>query len=338
MGDLANRIVKNARHLSRWARREAVSCFRVYDHDIPEHPLRLDLYRSWPEERLYAVAYLAGGNQTDDSARADWKDLVEREIAQALSPDAILLKDRGRRPGGAPLAEGPPLRGAAGGVSVAGPMGMPPIVVDESGLKFEVHLDGTQDTGLFLDHRQARRWLRRYAAEGDAVLNLFCYTGSFSVYAGDSGARVTSVDLSRTYLDWLLRNLALNGQSPERHRLIQGDVMAWIESQDLTFDVIVCDPPTFSNSKRMDRDFEAQRDHLTLLGECQKRLRHPGCLLFSVNDRGFRLAPELAEVMVEISSETLSEDCRRRGAHRAWLLQLDRAGNPTRRKGLPTAR
>ena len=296
MGMLANRLRKNLQHLRKWAQRERVSCYRLYDHDIPEYPLTLDDY----EGRLFAVV------------RREIADL-ESEIGEVLDFPLVVRS--------APSHHIDFTRS---------------FLVHESGLRFEVNLHGHKDTGLFLDHRKLRQWVRANAAK-KRVLNLFCYTGSFSVYAAAGGAsHVTSVDLSKTYLDWAGRNFSHNRLPPGE--LLQGDVLQWLERCRDSYDLIVCDPPTFSNSKRMQGTFEVQRDHGWLLEICSQRLNAGGILLFSLNDRGFRIGnfPGLKET----TAQTTSEDFRRRGAHRSWrwvrtedmpvLKEAPRAAEPGR--------
>jgi 23S rRNA (guanine2445-N2)-methyltransferase / 23S rRNA (guanine2069-N7)-methyltransferase len=192
----------------------------------------------------------------------------------------------------------------------------------EGGVKLLVNLTDYLDTGLFLDHRPMRLRIQREAA-GKRFLNLYSYTGTASVHAAKGGARdTTSVDLSNTYLDWARRNLALNGFS-DKHRLEQGDVMEWLAADRGEYDLIFIDPPTFSNSKRMDGVFDIQRDHIDLLDLAMARLASGGVLYFSNNFRKFELAKELSERygVEEISQSTLDPDfARNPKIHRAWRL------------------
>lgn len=283
---LANRLAKNLRHWGRWARRQDLDCFRVYHDDIPEYPLTAEIYGP------FAVVH------------APWprRPELEDELRAGLAVDAahLVLKDRGKRPGG--TAHNPP-----------GPDRR--LTVQEHGLRFEVNLTAYHDTGLFLDHRLTRRMVRE-RAEGLRVLNLFCYTGSFSVYAGAGGARrVTSVDLSNTYLEWTERNLRLNGLKLSAHEIVRADVLQWTSAEE--YDLIICDPPTFSNSKAMRDTFDVGRDHPQLLAGCRDLLAPGGTLLFSTNDQGFR--PQFEGT--EITSQTVPEDFQKgRPPHRCWLL------------------
>ena len=195
--------------------------------------------------------------------------------------------------------------------------------VREGEARLRVNLFDYLDTGLFLDHRPLRLRLARECA-GKHVLNLFCYTGAVSVQAGLGGAAsTTSVDLSPTYLEWAARNLALNGLSGHTHRLVQADVMAWLAAERGRYDLIFCDPPTFSNSARAE-DFDLQREHAGLIRACMARLAPGGLLLFSNNFRRFRLDPELAEAfdVRDIRATTLDADfARDPRIHAAWEIR-----------------
>ncbi len=199
--------------------------------------------------------------------------------------------------------------------------------VNEGGVKLLVNLTDYLDTGLFLDHRPLRLRIQREAA-GKRFLNLFCYTATATVHAAKGGARTTtSVDLSKTYLDWARRNLSLNGYS-DKNRLEQGDVMAWLEADRGEYDLIFIDPPTFSNSKRMEGVFDIQRDHVQLLDLAMTRLAPGGVLYFSNNFRKFILDEGLAAryVVEEISDKTLDPDfARNPKIHRAWRLSAQTA-------------
>ncbi|VFS51666.1 Ribosomal RNA large subunit methyltransferase L [Budvicia aquatica] len=198
-------------------------------------------------------------------------------------------------------------------------------LVDEYGAKLWVNLTDYLDTGLFLDHRIARRTLGKLS-KGKDFLNLFAYTGSASVHAGIGGARsTTTVDMSRTYLEWAERNLRANNLTGRQHRLIQADCLGWMRETTEQFDVIFIDPPTFSNSKRMENSFDVQRDHLALMMDLKKMLRAGGTIMFSNNKRGFKMDTEgltkLGLAAEEISEKTLSVDfARNRQIHNCWLI------------------
>jgi len=303
---LANRIAKNARHLGKWARREGVSCYRVYDCDIPELPLTIDRYG--PDHVLIAV-------WEDKTLRPRaWLDAMCEVIATTLQvPRANLhMKVRARQEG---LAQYERL--AQGDVRIR---------VQEDGLTFLVNLDDYLDTGLFLDHRIMRRNVRAESS-GRHMLNLFAYTGAFSVHAAAGGAKTTtSIDLSQTYLDWARDNLAANHFGEDRHQLVRADIVQWLEApSSQRWDLAVVDPPTFSNSKKMRGVFDVQRDHPMLLRRVFERMNRGGVVYFSTNARRFKLAPEAFEGCAkvdDISRATLPADFRDEKIHRAWRVEL----------------
>ena len=276
----ANRLAKNLDRVSAWARREGVSCFRVYDADMPEYAFAIDLYQSDPAGSagrwLYVQEYAPPATVAKDRARA------RREEAISVLPDvtglgADAIYWRTRRP-----QKGKSQYEAIADVDER-------VVVEEGGLKFLVNFTDYLDTGLFLDHRKTRARIRKLA-QGKRFLNLFCYTGAATVHAAAGGATsTTSVDMSRTYVEWAKRNLAVNGLRGE-HAVIQEDCLAWLaEGGGGPWDLIFLDPPTFSNSKRMEREFDVQRDHVDLIRATLKRLAPGGLLLFSTNFRKFKL-------------------------------------------------
>ena len=302
MGSLADRLRKNSKHLQKWARREGITCLRLYDHDVPEYPLILENYEG------HLVAYLSERPWSD---MPEYRQNVQEEISQVIDFSQLVLKDRGVRPSSHP-------KGAEG------------LTVQEGGLRFEIQLEGLHDSGLFLDHRKTRAMVRERSA-GKRVLNLFSYTGSFSVYAAAGGAsHVVSVDLSQPYLNWTQRNLALNSLEDGRHRAVHDDVLQWLRlacAFEQRYDLIVCDPPTFSNSKRMLEILDTARNHATFLDHCQQLLSPGGELFFSTNAAHFRLDPGLTQYQ-EITEQTRCEDYRRGGGHRCWYFQqpLRKAG------------
>ncbi|MBE7926664.1 bifunctional 23S rRNA (guanine(2069)-N(7))-methyltransferase RlmK/23S rRNA (guanine(2445)-N(2))-methyltransferase RlmL [Pseudomonas saudiphocaensis] len=302
----ANRLQKNLRQLGKWARREGIQCYRLYDADMPEYALAIDLYGDWVHVQEYAPPRSVDPQKAQERL---FDALGAIPQALGISRDRVVVKRRERQSGTRQYE-----RQASQGEFLE---------VSEGGVKLLVNLTDYLDTGLFLDHRPLRLRIQREAA-GKRFLNLFCYTATATVHAAKGGARsTTSVDLSKTYLDWARRNLALNGLS-DRQRLEQGDVMAWLEEDRGEYDLIFIDPPTFSNSKRMEGVFDIQRDHVALLDLAMARLAAGGTLYFSNNFRKFVLDPGLAEryAVEEISSATLDEDFRRNSKiHRAWKLQ-----------------
>ena len=302
----ANRLQKNLKQLGKWAKREQVSCYRLYDADMPEYALAIDLYQDW----VHVQEYAAPRSIDPEKAQARLFDALAA-IPQALGIDQsrVVVKRRERQSGTRQYER----------QSTQGQF----LEVSEGGVKLLVNLTDYLDTGLFLDHRPMRMRIQREAA-GKRFLNLFCYTATASVHAAKGGARsTTSVDLSRTYLDWARRNLSLNGFS-DKNRLEQGDVMAWLQACRDEFDLIFIDPPTFSNSKRMEGVFDVQRDHVELLDLAVARLAPGGVLYFSNNFRKFQLDERLAEryAVEEISAQTLDPDfARNTKIHRAWRIQ-----------------
>ncbi len=273
---LKNRIEKNFRHLRKRAEREGIDCWRVYDADLPEYASAIDIYRALSgDDYLHIQEYQAPATIDDNLARTRLRETV-RVAGEALGVprDHVSLKTRQRGKGGEKY----------GRLDQRGEY----IEVGEGGLKFLVNLWDYLDTGLFLDHRPLRARIRSMS-RGKRFLNLFCYTGSVSVYAAAGGAsETTSVDLSQTYLDWAERNFEINGFGAERNKLVWADAVGYLQSHSAMYDLIFVDPPTFSNSKRAD-DFDVQRDHVRLLALCGERLLPGGTILFSNNFRRFKL-------------------------------------------------
>lgn len=302
----ANRLQKNLKQLGKWARRENITCYRVYDADMPEYALAIDLYHDW----VHVQEYAAPRSIDPEKAQARLFDALAA-IPQALNIDQsrVVIKRRERQSGTRQYER----QNSQGQFTE----------VSEGGVKLLVNLTDYLDTGLFLDHRPMRMRIQREAA-GKRFLNLFCYTATASVHAAKGGARsTTSVDLSKTYLDWARRNLSLNGFS-DKNRLEQGDVMAWLQACRDEYELIFIDPPTFSNSKRMEGVFDVQRDHVELLDLAVARLAPGGVLYFSNNFRKFQLDEHLLEryAVEEITAHTLDPDFARNSKiHRAWRIQ-----------------
>ncbi|MGN6476003.1 MAG: class I SAM-dependent methyltransferase [Flavipsychrobacter sp.] len=270
-----NRLTKMYKHYSKLARRQGVECYRVYDHDLPEFPFAIDLYKDVVHSAEYKRRH-----GMEDEEHEQWLQACKEIISKVLELplDNVYMKVRQRKAG----RQGQYEKFAEEKVER---------IVPEGGLNFIINLTDYLDTGLFLDHRITRGMVRD-EAKGKRVLNLFCYTGSFSVYAAHGGAAsVTSVDLSKTYINWAKRNMQFNKlYKDDIHEFIQADVMEVI--QDIpkdTFDLIICDPPTFSNSKRMEDNFDVQRDHVWLLKQLLKGCREGGHIYFSNNYRNFEL-------------------------------------------------
>ena len=356
----SNRLAKKYRTLRKWARKHRVSCYRLYDRDIPEVPLAADLYEFLPdditdkgaaarflreeEQRVAANDPAAAGDiarrqylhlfmyerpyETDEAEERAWLDAMARAAAETLGIDErhVIVKTRRRQRGDSQyekIADGRTLTG----------------IVQECGQLFTVNLSDYLDTGLFFDHRPLRALVRETAA-GKAVLNLFCYTGSFSVYAAEGKAkRVESVDLSNTYLAWARENMALNGFSgAEKYAFTKSDVTAFLrkkraERPDGTnrYDIIILDPPTFSNSKSTQHTLDINRDWPALVTDCLALLKPRGTLYFSTNSR--RLAFDRARIpqatergatiaVTDMTAESLPEDYKDTRSHRCWKFQL----------------
>ena len=306
--DFANRLRKNLKKFEKWARQEGIECYRLYDADLPEYNVAIDRYADWVVVQEYAPPKTVDAHK----ARQRLFDIIAATIAVLdMAPNKLVLKTRERQKGKNQYQK----------MAEKGDF----IEVQEYNARLWVNLTDYLETGLFLDHRIARRMLGQMS-KGKDFLNLFSYTGSASVHAGLGGARsTTTVDMSRTYLEWAERNLRLNGLTGRAHRLMQADVLGWLRESTEQFDLIFIDPPTFSNSKRMEDAFDVQRDHIRLMTDLKRLLRKGGTIMFSNNKRGFRMDHDglaaLGLKAQEISQKTLSQDfARNRQIHNCWLI------------------
>lgn len=277
----ANRLGKNLKRLAPIAKRANASCYRLYDADMPEYALALDRYLEVDSEvaHLYVQEYAPPSSIDPEAARRRRSEaLAVLAEASGVLPENIHLRLRQRQRGSSQYEA----QGDAGRF----------VTVAEGGLKFRVNFTDYLDTGLFLDHRLVRARVRELA-RGRRVLNLYCYTATASVYAADGGAvESASVDLSNTYLDWAAENFRLNQLARNRHELVRADCREWMQAaigRGRAFDLIYCDPPTFSNSKRMQGVLDVQRDHGEMIHECMRLLAPGGRLLFSTNAQRFKL-------------------------------------------------
>jgi len=273
-----NRLAKVYRHISRQANKQNVTCYRVYDHDLPEFPFCIEIY----EDCIYLAEYKRHHSLNEEDYQ-DWLNSSMGIISEILSVprERIYLRQRQRKEG---------RQGQYERLNTAEDF----FIVKEAGLQFRVNLTDYLDSGLFLDHRITRQLVRE-GSNAKNVLNLFCYTGSFSVYAAAGrAARVDSVDLSKTYLAWAEENMKLNELFRKHdHQFIHADVKQWLdESSSILYDIVVMDPPTFSNSKRMEDFLEIQRDHPDLINKTLRKMNPGGILYFSTNFRKFRLESE----------------------------------------------
>jgi 23S rRNA (cytosine1962-C5)-methyltransferase len=255
-----------------------ISCYRLYDHDLPEFPFCIELYG----DKLYVAEYKRRHGMTEEE-HDEWMEESLKVITDVTGvvKDNIFLKLRQRKPG------------RLGQYQKFDEV-QHEFIAEENGLKFIINLSDYLDTGLFLDHRITRQMVRE-ASKDKKVLNLFAYTGSFSVYAASGGANeVVTVDLSKTYLNWAERNMVLNGFTDmSKYKFISADVISCLKTISAGyFDLIVLDPPTFSNSKRMDDFLDIQRDHTALINDCLKTIKEGGVIYFSTNFRKFVLHKE----------------------------------------------
>lgn len=307
----ANRLRKNLKNYANWAKREEISCWRVYDWDIPELPFLIDIYG----DRLH-VAEIERNYDHSPVEHTAYIQMMVRTAAQVLGVEASHVYFKKRKPQ------------KAGGfqysaVDERGEL----IEVTEGGLSFWVNLADYLDTGLFLDHRKTRAMVRKVVA-GKDFLNLFAYTGSFTVYAAAGGAKsTTTVDTSSTYLEWAEENLKLNGFSGSKHQLFRSDVLEYLQRTRQSFDVCVVDPPTRSVNRSSGRTFDVQADHVNLLQLVLDRLRPGGVVYFSNNYRTFQmdeaaLKQGRAIQIQEITKKTIPYDFERKPSHRCWLITL----------------
>ncbi len=349
--EFANRLVKRYKHLKKWAKRTNVTSFRLYDKDIPEIPLAVDLYQGAQMagetfanaqvqaktadadqlEKYLHIALYQRPYQKDQTEEENWLKAMTFAAKNALeiSPENIFVKYRKKQRGENAQYEK---------FSTQKHL----ICVKEENLFFKVNLSDYLDTGLFFDHRPLRERVK-YECAGKDVLNLFCYTGSFSCYAASGKAKsVDSVDLSKTYLDWAKQNFALNGfdttqqiqngsKNVEKYRFIQEDAVNFVQSAvkasvekalRCRWDLIILDPPTFSNSKRLKDVFDINRDWPELVNSCLKCLKPGGKLYFSTNSTKLKFDESLVDGTVsDITDQTVPEDFRNRKIHRCWLIQ-----------------
>lgn len=302
----ANRLRKVSAHRIKWAKRQGLTAFRLYDGDIPEYRYAVDWYAGRVQVTEYA------GRSRFRGAGADPLDEVLQAIESVLgvSPEDIHVKTRVPKVWGQEQYE-----------KLAETRER--FVVEEGGLKFLVNLTDYLDTGLFLDHRNTRLRVQKEAA-GKRVLNLFCYTGAFTVHAAAGGAAsTTSVDLSNTYLAWLEDNLELNHLSGPQHEIVRSDVTRWLSQvRGRSWDLIVLDPPSFSASKKMEGTFDVQRDHVALLRDTLRLLAPGGVLYFSTNFTGFQLDEGALSGWrtEELTPGSIPDDIRNKKIHRCWRI------------------
>ena len=326
---LQNRLAKRFQHLKKWARRSDVGCYRLYDKDIPEIPLAIDIFfmqesPSASEAEAYLRVYLyQRPYEKAEEEETQWLEAMIQAAAQVVgvSQDKVVAKTRMRQRGSDQYEKQETQDSITG-------------IVQEQGHKFFVNLSNYLDTGLFMDHRPLRKIVEQ-EAYGKAVLNLFCYTASFSVYAAAGGAsRVDSVDLSNTYLAWGEKNFSLNGLTDaEKYRFTRSDVAQFLKESHDSWDIIVLDPPTFSNSKKTKDTLDINRDWPKLVNAALQHLNPGGTLYFSTNSRQLHFDEALLQPptkandgaglkVKDITTATIPEDFRNQKIHRCWKISL----------------
>ena len=308
--DFANRLQKNIKKIEKWAKQQGLDAYRLYDADLPEYNLAVDHYG----DHIVVQEYAAPKNIDENKARQRLLDAVNATLnVTGIEINKLILKVRKKQKGTNQYEK----------LANKGEY----FYVNEYGAKLWVNLTDYLDTGLFLDHRLTRKMLGEMA-QGKDFLNLFAYTGSATVHAALGKAKsTTTVDMSNTYLNWAEQNLLLNDIEGKQHKLIQADCLQWLEKCDRQFDLIFVDPPTFSNSKRMEDSWDVQRDHIKLMTNLKRILRPNGTIVFSNNKRGFKMdfakLEELGLSAVEISHKTLPLDFERnKQIHNCWLVTL----------------
>ena len=300
---IQNRLEKNYKHRAKWAKREGFEAFRLYNKDIPEFPFIIDVYKD-------NVIIYEKRDEEIDADKFDHFNFIISAVKNVLNipEEKVIIKSRKRHVGDTQytkLEEKNEL-----------------IVVKEYNAEFLINLHDYLDTGLFLDHRPLRQIITK-SATGKKVLNLFSYTGAISVAAAVGGAsKVTSVDMSSTYQNWAKKNFEQNNIPLANHNFIIDSALEYLEKASQRFDIIILDPPTFSNSKGMEEDFEVEKDQLFLVKHCMRLLDPTGVLYFSNNKRKFKIDPavlELANVQ-DITPRTIPEDYKDTKVHMCFKI------------------
>ncbi|MDO6766158.1 bifunctional 23S rRNA (guanine(2069)-N(7))-methyltransferase RlmK/23S rRNA (guanine(2445)-N(2))-methyltransferase RlmL [Agarivorans sp. 1_MG-2023] len=310
--DFVNRLLKNKKKLQKWIKRDNITCYRLYDADLPEYNVAVDCY----DDYVIVQEYRAPKTIEPAKARRRLMDLLTGLLQSDLvANDKLVIKQRSQQKGRQQYERNSDEKER--------------FVVQEYGAQFYVNLTDYLDTGLFLDHRNMRHYIQQNS-NSKSVLNLFAYTGSASVHAAIGGAsKVTTVDMSNTYLNWAKDNFRLNQLPINKHEFIRADCMAWLKTQiSQRWDLIFLDPPTFSNSKKMEEVFDIQKDHIDLLASVSRLLNPGGKLIFSNNKRQFKMDKDgLAKLGLSaenISSQSLSPDFERnKQIHNCWMIHKD---------------
>jgi 23S rRNA (cytosine1962-C5)-methyltransferase len=306
---IQNRIEKNYKHRLKWAKREGIEAFRLYEKDIPEFPFIVDVYKD------YAVVFEKRDDEID-AEKFDHFNFIISAVKNVLKipEEKVIIKSRFKQKGTTQYEK----------LEEKNEF----FPVKEYQAEFLVNLYDYLDTGLFLDHRPMRQTIFK-ESKGKKVLNLFSYTGSVSVMAALGGAKhVTSVDMSATYQDWAKRNFEHNKISLKEHNFIVQSALDYLEKAQAKFDLIFLDPPTFSNSKKMTEDFEVEKDQIALVKNCLRILNPDGVLYFSNNKRKFRIDPDIEEFanVIDISVKTIPEDYRDNKIHHCFKITAKNSG------------
>jgi 23S rRNA (cytosine1962-C5)-methyltransferase len=307
---LKNRLIKNQKKLKTYITKNGIEAYRLYNKDIPEYPYLIDIYGD------KAVIYEQGKKLTEEETQTrlvHQKDIevVIKEVL-GIAPESQFFKLREKQKGNEQYRPLDPTSNEF-------------FPINEGSLKFLVNLERYLDTGLFLDHRPLRQFLLQNS-QGKKVLNLFSYTGSLSVAAALGGGTVTTMDMSNTYLEWAYENFLLNKIDPKKHIFYQADVLKEVKlrkEKNEHYDTILLDPPSFSNSKRMEEDLDIERDHPILIRDCMELLAENGTLYFSTNKRKFQLHPIITQHyrVKEISHWTIPLDFYHSEIHRAFAIE-----------------
>lgn len=313
MSEIKNRIKKNVANLEAWAKKFKIDAYRIYERDIPDYPFIVDRYN----DKFIVYDRSIDSIDSREDKQEHFPELLAalREIF-GVDDSKIIVKRRSRQKGEAQYEKIDESNHTE--------------TVREGEALFKVNLYDYLDTGLFLDHRLMRDKIRKQSSDKD-VLNLFCYTGSVSVFAALGGARVTSVDMSATYSRWAQDNFRLNNLDPDKHTFITENALEYLAAPHKErFDLIFLDPPTFSNSKKMDSSFEVERDQTFLVESCMKLLKPDGVLFFSNNKRSFKLEPALSEkyFVRDITASTIPKDFRDQKIHRVFEIRAGRSTSP----------
>ena len=307
--EFANRLKKNLKRMKSWIKKANTNAYRIYDADLPHYNVAIDIYNDW----VIVQEYAAPKDVPEEKARQRLQEvLIHVPKVLGISPNSMAVKTRRQNKGKEQYQK----------VAAKGKK----LIVNEHGAEFYINPTDYLDVGLFLDHRDTRLLFKQQASKKD-VLNLFAYTGSVSVHAAQANAKsVTTVDMSNTYLDWAKENFALNNLAGA-FQFIQADCTKWLTQHNSRYDLMFIDPPSFSNSKRMEDTWDVQRDHVKLLSDAKRCLKPKGRIFFSNNLRQFKLDSEslkaLGFAIEDISKSTIPEDFKRnQRIHQCWILTL----------------